>query len=124
MNVVDSSAWLEYLAGTKNGELFSKQIENTDKLVVPVITIYEVFKKILTESNEENALKIAAHMRLGKVIEVNLSISLEAAKFGKQLKLPMADALICATARQYDCTIWTQDEHFKGLDGVRYFPKK
>ena len=72
----------------------------------------------------KNALKIAAHMRLGKVIEVNLSISLEAAKFGKQLKLPMADALICATARQYDCTIWTQDEHFKGLDGVRYFPKK
>ncbi|MBN8220368.1 MAG: type II toxin-antitoxin system VapC family toxin [Spirochaetes bacterium] len=124
MNVVDSSAWLEYLAGTKNGELFSKQIENTDKLVVPVITIHEVFKKILTESNEENALKIAAHMRLGKVIEVNLSISLEAAKFGKQLKLPMADALIYATARQYDCTIWTQDEHFKGLDGVRYFPKK
>ncbi|MBX3721027.1 MAG: type II toxin-antitoxin system VapC family toxin [Turneriella sp.] len=113
MNVVDSSAWLEYLAGTKNGELFSKQIENTDKLVVPVITIYEVFKKILTESNEENALKIAAHMKLGKVIEVNLSISLEAAKFGKQLKLPMTDALICATARQHDCTIWTQNEHLK-----------
>ena len=113
MNVVDSSAWLEYLAGTKNGELFSKQIENTDKLVVPVITIHEVFKKILTESNEENALKIAAHMKLGKVIEVNLSISLEAAKFGKQLKLPMTDALICATARQHDCTIWTQNEHLK-----------
>lgn len=124
MNIVDSSAWLEYLAGTRNGEIFGKYIENTDKLVVPVITIYEVFKKILIESNEENALKIAAHMRLGKVIDMNLSISLEAAKFGKLLKLPMADAFIYATARQYDCTIWTQDEHFKGLEGVEYFPKR
>lgn len=123
MNIVDSSGWLEYIAGTKNGEIFGTHIENTDKLIVPVITIYEVFKKILTESNEENALRIAAHMRLGKVIDVNLSISLEAAKYGKQHKLPMADALIYATARQFDCTIWTQDEHFKGLEGVRYFPK-
>ncbi|HNJ66990.1 MAG TPA: type II toxin-antitoxin system VapC family toxin, partial [Turneriella sp.] len=111
MNIVDSSGWLEYLAGSKNGDIFGKYIENTDRLIVPVITIYEVFKKILTESNEENALKIAAHMRLGRVIDIDLSLSLEAAKFGKQLKLPMADALIYATARKYDCTIWTQDEH-------------
>ncbi|HMY11470.1 MAG TPA: type II toxin-antitoxin system VapC family toxin [Turneriella sp.] len=123
MNIVDSSGWLEYLAGSKNGDIFGKYIENTDRLIVPVITIYEVFKKILTESNEENALKIAAHMRLGRVIDIDLSLSLEAAKFGKQLKLPMADALIYATARKYDCTIWTQDEHFKGLEGVQYFPK-
>lgn len=123
MNIVDSSGWLEYIAGTKNGEIFGKYIEKTDKLVVPVITIYEVFKKILTEANEENALKIAAHMRLGKVIDVNLTISLEAAKFGRQHKLPMADALIYATARQHYCTIWTQDEHFKGLEAVQYFPK-
>ena len=123
MNIVDSSGWLEYVAGTKNGDIFGKHIENSDKLVVPVITIYEVFKKILVESNEQNALKIAAHMRLGKVIDVNLTISLEAAKFGKQHKLPMADALIYATARQYDCTIWTQDEHFKGLEAVKYLPK-
>lgn len=123
MIIVDSSGWLEYVAGTKNGDIFGKQIENTDRLIVPVITIYEVFKKILTQSNEENALKIAAHMRLGKVIDVDLSISLEAAKFGKQHKLPMADALIYATARRYNSTIWTQDEHFKGLEGVQYFPK-
>ena len=123
MIIVDSSGWIEYVAGTKNGEIFGKHIEDIDKLIVPVITIYEVFKKILTQSNEENALKIAAHMRLGKVIDIDLSISLEAAKFGKQHKLPMADALIYATARRYDCTIWTQDEHFKGLEGVQYFPK-
>jgi predicted nucleic acid-binding protein len=123
MNIVDSSGWLEYIAGTKNGEIFAKAIENTDKLIVPVITIYEVFKKILIETNEEKALKIAAHMRLGRVIDVNLTISLEAAKFGKQHKLPMAEALIYATARQYDCTIWTQDEHFMGLAAVHYFPR-
>lgn len=123
MNVVDSSAWLEYIAGTKNAQIFEKTIEKTDQLIVPVITIYEVFKKILIEKNEENALKIAAHMRLGKVIDINLSISLEAAKFGKSYKLPMADALIYATAKQYNCTIWTQDEHFKDLESVKYFPK-
>ncbi len=123
MNIVDSSGWLEYLAGTQNSEIFGKYIEDTGRLIVPVITIYEVFKKILIESNEENALKIAAHMRLGKVVDVNLTLSLEAAKYGKQYGLPLADALIYATARQYHCTVWTQDEHFKGLEGVRYFPK-
>lgn len=123
MNVVDSSGWLEYFAGTKNGELFAKQIENPGQLVIPVITIYEVFKKILTDVNEEHALKIAAHMRLGKVVDVDLTLSLEASKFSKQYKLPMADALIYATAYLHQCTLWTQDEHFKALPRVRYFPK-
>lgn len=123
MNVVDSSGWLEYFAGTKNSELFARHIETPGQLIVPVITIYEVFKKILTEVNEEQALKIAAHMRLGKVIDVDLNVSLEAAKFSKQYKLPMADALIYATARLNDSTLWTQDEHFNSLPMVRYFPK-
>ncbi len=123
MNVVDSSGWLEYFAGTKNADVFAKNIENPGQLIVPVITIYEVFKKILTEFNEEHALKIAAHMRLGKVIDVDLTISLEAAKLSTQHKLPMADALIYATARLHRSTLWTQDEHFKGLADVRYFPK-
>jgi predicted nucleic acid-binding protein len=123
MNVVDSSGWLEYFAGTRNSEIFAKHIENPGQLIVPVITIYEVFKKVLTEFNEEQALKIAAHMRLGKVVDVDLTVSLEAAKLSMLQKLPMADALIYVTARLHRCILWTQDEHFQGLPDVRYFPK-
>jgi len=124
VNIVDSSCWLEYLSGSSTGDTVAPLIEETNKLVVPVITIYEVFKKLLSETGEEQALKVAAHMKLGKVIEVNLTISLEAAKFSKLHKLPMADALIYATARLENCTLWTQDAHFESLEGVQYLPKK
>lgn len=124
MNIVDSSCWLEYLSGSATGDVVAPLIEETNKLVVPVITIYEVFKKLLTEAGEEQALKVAAHMKLGRVIDVNLTVSLEAAKFSKLHKLPMADALIYATARLENCTLWTQDAHFEALEGVRFLPKK
>lgn len=124
MNIVDSTGWLEYFANSPNAENFATSIEALDKLVVPVITIYEVFKKVLHEKNEEVALQIAAHMRLGRVVEIDAQLSLMAAKFSLQHQLPMADALIYATANQHLCTIWTQDEHFIGLERVRFFPKK
>lgn len=123
MNIVDSSGWLEYFADTRNARHFAGSIETVDKLVVPVITIYEVFKKVLGEKSEEAALEIAAHMRLGRVVNIDAELSLMAAKFSLDHGLPMADALIYATANRHHCTIWTQDEHFKGLDRVRYFPK-
>ena len=124
MNIVDSSGWLEYFAEGSNVEFFAPAIEDTKNLLVPVICIYEVFKKILSVSGVSAAQTCISDMKLGKIIEVDESLALSAAKIAFDLKLPMADSLILATARANDAILWTQDEHFKGLEGVKYIEKK
>jgi len=124
MNIVDSSGWLEYFADDSNAEFFAPAIEDTKKLLVPVTCIYEVFKKILLQSGVSAAQTHISDMKLGKIIEIDESLALSAAKISFDMKLPMADSLILATARANDTTLWTQDEHFKDLDGVKYIEKK
>jgi len=123
MNVIDSSLWLEYFADTEAGNAVSEIIENTDDLIVPTITLYEVFKKLLYERNEDDALFAIAHMRQGKIIELTDELSLFAAKIGKDHKLPMADSIIYATNVNFNCILWTQDKHFMGLESVNYLEK-
>jgi len=124
MNIIDSSLWLEYFADTAAGNVISEIIEKIDDLIVPTITIYEVFKKLLFERNEDDALFAIAHMRQGKIIELTDELSLFAAKTGKDHKLPMADSIIYATSVYFNCTLWTQDKHFLGLESVRYLEKQ
>ncbi len=119
-NVVDSSGWLEYLANSDRASLFASAIEDTGNLVVPVISIYEVFKKVLREQGEDAALQIASMMQAGRVVDLDLTLALEAARH----PLPLADSIIYAVAMQHEATFWTQDEHFKDLPNVRYFPKQ
>lgn len=123
MNVVDSSAWLEYFAGTEHAGKYSKAIEDTKNLLVPVIVIYEVFKKILAERDENSALIAIAHIQQGKVIDIDTNIALTAAKISLEKKMPMADSLILAVTLKHNAVLWTQDAHFKDEPGVRYFPK-
>lgn len=124
MNVVDSSAWLEYFAGGPNAEYFGKAIEDIDHLLVPSITIYEVFKRVLQQRGEEPALLVVAQMKTGTLVEVDEDLAIDAARLGVAHKLPMADSLILATARAHDAHVWTQDDDFKGLSKVNYRPKK
>ena len=123
-NVVDSSGWLEYLGGTTRAKLFSAAIENVDELVVPAISLYEVFRKMLTERGETAALQAISFMRLGIVVDLTAELAPVAAKLNRQYRLPMADSLILATAQFADAVVWTQDADFKGIPGVKYFPKK
>jgi predicted nucleic acid-binding protein len=123
MNIVDSSFWLEYFAGTEAGNIVSKIIENTAKLLIPSITLYEVFKKILLETTEDDALFCLAHMKQGKIINLSDELSLSAARLSVEFKLPMADSVIYATTIKYDGLLWTQDQHFSGLNFVNYFEK-
>ncbi len=116
-NVVDSSGWLEFLADTSRAPLFAPAIEDTENLFIPVISIYEVFKKILREQGEDNALQSASLMLSGTVIDLDTSLALESAHYA----LPLADSIIYATAKRHGATLWTQDEHFKHLPHVRYF---
>jgi predicted nucleic acid-binding protein len=124
MNIVDSSCWLEYLADSKVGNLVSGAIEDLNSLVVPSITLYEVFKKLLIEKDEDSALLAVAHMKQGMVINLDPDLSIFSAKIAKDHKLPLADSVIYATAKKYNCIVWTQDKHFKGLENIRYFEKE
>lgn len=123
MNVVDSSAWLSYFAGDKNARLFAKPIEALEKLLVPSITIIEVFKSVLRQRNEESALEVVAHMKQGTVIALDGELAVNAAVFGVELKLPLADSIIYATAHKYDAIVWTQDADFQGIENVKFYPK-
>ena len=123
MNLVDSSGWLEYFAGGTNADFFEEAILNTSELLVSTINIYEVYKKILTENNETSAMEAVSYMNQGNTVNVDLSISLQAAELSSRLKLPMADSLIYVTAVLNDATIFTQDADMKDLPGVKYVKK-
>ena len=124
MNVVDSSAWLSYFSGDANAKMFSRPIEDIEKLIVPSITITEVFKCIIRQRGEDMALEAIAHMEQGRVIVLDGALAIDAAQYGIEYKLPLADSIIYATARKFDAVIWTQDVDFKSLEGVKYYSKK
>jgi len=124
MNVVDSSAWLSYFAGDSNAASFSKPIEKIEKLIVPSITITEVFKCILRQRGEDLALECLAHMEQGNVVPLDSQLAINAAHYGIEYKLPLADSIIYATAKKFGALVWTQDCDFEKLTGVKYFSKK
>jgi predicted nucleic acid-binding protein len=122
MNIIDSSGWLEYFSDGPNAIHYLPPLNDPSTLIVPVITIYEVFKVVFREFAENEALQSVAAMQKGKIIDLNANIAMNASKLSLQQNLPMADSIILATARAYDCVIWTQDSVFQHIDGVNYFP--
>ena len=119
LNVVDSSGWLEYLTGSSRSRLFSAAIQDTQNLIVPVISVYEVVKRILRESADDDAKTAIQAMTQGRLVDIDLTLVLDAARYG----LPLADSLIYATAQRFEATLWTQDADFEGLPNVRYFAR-
>ena len=124
MNVVDSSAWLEYFANGPNASFFAKPIEQVDELIVPSLILYEVFKRVLQQRGQDEGLQAVAVMQQGTVVDLNTEIALSAAKLSVESQLPLADSVILATARAYGATLWTQDTNFAGIPGVRYRKRK
>jgi predicted nucleic acid-binding protein len=122
MIVLDSSAWLSYFADERNAGEFSKALCDFDKLLVPTIILTEVFKNIVRQRDEHTAMLVITQMQRGRVIGLDDSLAIEAALCGLEFKLPLADSIIYATARQYSANVWTQDSDFEGLPGVKYFP--
>lgn len=124
MNLVDSCGWLEYFSDSPNAGFFAKPIEDIENLLVPSLCVLEVFKSVLRQKGEDVALQAAALMEQGRVVNLDTSISLSAAKLGLEHKLPLADSVILATAKANDAVIWTQDIDFKDLENVKYITKK
>ena len=122
MNVVDSSGWLEYFADGPNAGFFAPAIERLPELIVPTLSVFEVFKRVFRQRDESQALQAAALMYQGQLADLTASLAVEAARLSCSLRLPMADSIMLATARAYGATLWTQDADFAGMTGVRYRP--
>jgi predicted nucleic acid-binding protein len=124
MNVVDSSGWLEYFSNGPNASFFEKPIlARNSKIIIPSISVYEIFKKIYVEQGKDPALKIMASLLAYPIIPLDEKMAVKASLFSVQFKLPMADAIIYSTARSNAATLWTQDEHFDGLEDVKFIRK-
>lgn len=123
MNIVDSSGWLEYFSGGPNSDKFEIPLKDTSSLIVPVITIYEVFKVALREAGENEALQAIASMQKGSVIDLSTSVAMNASRISLKYNLSMAESIIFSTAQSYGCVIWTQDADFENLPNVKFFQK-
>ncbi|MCR4341702.1 MAG: type II toxin-antitoxin system VapC family toxin [Gemmatimonadaceae bacterium] len=124
MNLVDSSAWLEYFAAGPQAGQFAAVIEDVEHLLVPTIVLLEVTRRVMQQRDEDAALQIAAMLHQGQIVTLDAGIALSAANLGVTHKLPLADSIIYATAKQHHATIWTLDADFSDLADVRYFPKR
>ncbi len=124
MNVVDSSGWLEYLAEGPNAAVFAKPIEATASLLVPTLSLFEVFKRVCQQRDEDEALRAIAVMEQGQVVDLDRATALEAARLSMLHGMAMADAVMLATARRNKATLWTQDADFEGLEGARFVAKR
>ncbi len=120
MNVVDSCGWLEFFAGSGNAHFFAPAIEDVRHLVVPTLTLFEVFKRVRQQRGESDALTAIAAMQQGRVVDLTAALAFEAAELSLLHKLPLADSLVLATAHANKATLWTQDSDFEHLPGVRY----
>ena len=123
MNVVDSSGWLEYFTDGPNADFFAPAIEDTSRLVVPTLSLYEVFKRVLQQRGEGDALQSVAAMIQGTVVDLDMDLALSAARLSVDLRLPMADSVILATAESQGAVLWTQDADFDGIQGVQYISR-
>lgn len=124
MNVVDSSAWLEYFSDGPNAGFFAPSVEDTRRLIVPSLCLYEVFKKILLVRGEDEALQAIASMKQGAVVDLDPPLAILAARISVEHRLPLADSVVLATARSFNALLWTQDSDFKAIPNVRYRPRK
>jgi len=124
MNVVDSSAWLEYFADGPNASIFAKPIEASRSLLVPTLSLFEVFKRISQQLSEDQALRAIAVMEQGRVVDLDRATALEAARLSIQHRIAMADSIMLATAQRHRATLWTQDGDFDGLPGTKHYAKQ
>ena len=123
MIVVDSSGWLEFLTDGPLADVYAGRLRKPDSVITPTIILYEVYKHAKRLRGEEGALDGVAAMQKTRIVPLNDELALIAADLSIEHKLPMADAIILATARLYEAEVVTSDADFEGVPGVTYIPK-
>ncbi len=124
MNVVDSSGWLEYFANDSNADFFAPVIQDEERLLVPTICLYEVFKRLHQQLGKDAAIEGVSRLFRGTIIDLDQEIALLAASVSLTHHLPLANSIFLATAQVHHATFWTQDEHFKEIPDVCYIQKQ
>lgn len=119
-NVVDSSAWLEYLANGPNAGEFASAIEAVERLVVPALVITEVLRRLDVQGRRDVVPEVLAHMRQGQIVVFDDQLAVDAAVLGRYHGLALADSVVYATALTIGGVVWTQDEDFQSLAHVEY----
>ena len=115
---MDSSGWLEFFTDGPLAAEYATFLKDTTKIITPTIVLYEVYKKIRRERTEEEALLAVSLMNRTTVVALDESIALSAADLSLKHSLPMADAIVYATAIEKDSSVVTSDSHFRGLERV------
>ena len=121
MNLLDSSGWLEFFGNGPHAGDFLPALADLEQLLVPTIVLYEVSKRVTLLRGEGQVAEVVATMRRGQVVDLDTQLALAAAALSVAERLPMADAIILATARRHDATVWTMDADFEGKAGVKYY---
>ena len=124
MTLVDTCGWIEWLTEGALADSFASYMQDPAELLVPTTVQYELYKWVKRESDENTALDTIALADDSLVIPLSTDIALVAADLSLSHKLAFADAVIYASARKYNVELVTSDDHFEGLPGVTYFPKK
>ena len=123
LQVVDSSSWIEVFTNGPQADRFLEVLDDEKSLIVPSITVFEVFKWVLREHSEAQAIQAIAVMQRGKIVDLDASIAIAAAQLSHALRLPMADSIILTTARQHQARLYSMDADFKGLADVELILK-
>jgi predicted nucleic acid-binding protein len=123
VNLLDSSGWLEFFGNGPHAGEFLPALADLEQLLVPTIVLYEVSKRVTLLRGEGQVAEVVATMRRGRVVDLDTPLALSAAAASVAERLPMADAIILATARRHSATVWTMDSDFEGKAGVRYYPR-
>lgn len=121
MIVVDSSGWIEFFLDGPKAGIYARYLQHPEKILTPVIVVYEVYKKVKRERGEQLAKLCLAQIEKTQIVPITQTIALLAADLSLEFSLPMADALVLATARAQKSELITSDSDFQNIPGARVF---
>jgi toxin FitB len=119
---VDSYGWIERLTNGPKASRYNTVIDNArpEEIISPVVIVYEVYKKVKQSKGEQNALEAVAILSQTEIVNVDQTLSLEAADFSIEYGLHFSDALVYATARRFSAELYTSDKDLQGLKSVTF----
>ncbi|MDH3735376.1 MAG: type II toxin-antitoxin system VapC family toxin [Gemmatimonadota bacterium] len=120
MNVVDASGWLEYFSDGPDAAFVAQVLQETDSLIVPTVTILEVFGSVCRSHGEGAALQAAAAMQQGTVVNLDTAGALDAGRLSVMYGVSTSAGAVLAAAERHGATVWTLDESVRQVPGVRF----
>lgn len=121
MNMIvtfDSSAWIEYFAGSKKGEIVKEFLDKNENIFTPSMCLMEIKNKYIQEGHEFKD-RIDFICNASTIIDISKETALKGAEIKQKYKLYTVDALIYTASQLQKATLLTGDHHFKDLKNVK-----